>query len=87
MTTTITRNESYTTRLPVNQIGAASYVNVSAVRPSGLHGLKLAGKTLQMIFATPEDAIAVAQRLVPMKGGDKIEVVPVSIVEKKEFRR
>jgi hypothetical protein len=61
-------------------------IDISRIKLCGIHGMKIGGEVVQMIFTDPSDAIAFAQRLSPTRGGDKIEIVPVVIVEK-EHRR
>ena len=66
------------------------HIDISRIKLVGIHGMKIGGEVVQMIFADPSDAITFAQRLMPTRGGDKIEIVPVIVcekIEKKEFRR
>ena len=64
-------------------------IDISRIKLVGIHGMKIGGEVVQMIFADPSDAITFAQRLMPTRGGDKIEIIPIVIAEKieKEFRR
>jgi hypothetical protein len=75
---------------PGDMIGAAavfSAIDLSKVKTGGgLHGFKIGNEIGQMIFAGPAEAISFAQRLRPVRGGDRIEIVPVAIVER-EHRR
>jgi hypothetical protein len=63
-----------------------SGIDMSKVQTAGLHGLKIGNEISQMIFSGPADAISFAQRLKPVRGADKIAVIPIVITEK-EFRR
>jgi hypothetical protein len=66
----------------------SAQISVTKVKPSGLHGLRIGNEISQMIFADPADAVIFAQRLKPVRGGEKIEIVPVVVAEKIEkFRR
>jgi hypothetical protein len=79
-----TKETQLTTTNPPPEQRQRACIDLTKVRAGGLHGLKIGNEIGQMIFAGPAEAISFAQRLKPVRGGDKIEIVPVAIVEKRE---
>jgi hypothetical protein len=53
----------------------------------GIHGIKIGDVLCQLVLASPAEAIKLAQRIAPVKGTEKISIVPVVVAEKKESRR
>jgi hypothetical protein len=57
-------------------------IDITKIKLCGIHGMKIGGQVVQMIFADPSDAITFAQKLMPTRG-DVIEIIPVEIVERR----
>jgi hypothetical protein len=59
------------------------HIGLTRIKLDGLHGLLIGGEVVQMLFDGPSAAITFAQKLMPTRGGDPIEIIPVIIAEKK----
>jgi hypothetical protein len=49
--------------------------------------MRINGQLAQMLFAGPDAAILFAQRLLPTRDSDVIEIVPVEIVERRKSEK
>jgi hypothetical protein len=62
----------------------ATHIDLTQIERDGLHGMKIDGKVVQMLFADPADATLFAQRLLPVREGDHVAIVPVEVVERRK---
>jgi hypothetical protein len=62
------------------------HIDVSRIRADGFHSLKVGSTLFQVVLSGPE-AIRLAQHIAPVRGAEKISIVPVVVAEKKDSRR
>ena len=62
-------------------------IDLKQIELVGLHGMRINGQLAQMLFAGPDAAILFAQRLLPTRDSDVIEIVPVEIVERRKSEK
>jgi hypothetical protein len=62
-------------------------IDLKQIELVGLHGMRINGQLAQMLFAGPDAAILFAQRLLPTRDSDVIEIVPVVIVERRKSEK